>query len=76
MKSILAIAIAAAVLTACASPGGPGSPASGVLYPSRAAEADLYARYQKYRSGPPPYLDFETWKKMYGNPPDYSGSGQ
>ena len=74
MKSILAIA--AGVLTACAGSAGPGSPASGILSPSRGTEADLYARYQQYRSGPPPHLDFETWKRMYGNPRDYTGSGQ
>ena len=73
MKSILIIA--AGVLTACAGSAGPGSPASGIFYPSRGPEADLYARYQQYRTGPPPYLDFETWKSMYGNPRDYSGSG-
>lgn len=73
MKSILTIA--AVALTACAGSAGTDAPASGIFYPSRGADADLYARYQKYRTGPPPHLDFESWKRMYGTPKDYSGSG-
>jgi hypothetical protein len=70
MKSIFAIA--ASFLTACA---GSGLSAPGISSPSSGSEADLRARYQQYRTGPPPYLDFESWKRMHGNPRDYSGSG-
>lgn len=73
MKSILTLA--AGVLAACSGPAGPGSPASGIFSPSRGPDADLLARYQQYRSGPPPHLDFETWKRLYGTPKDNSGSG-
>jgi len=69
------LTMAAGVLTACAGPAGPGAPASGIFHPPRGSEADLLARYQQYRTGPPPHLDFETWKRMYGDPRDYSGSG-
>jgi hypothetical protein len=74
MKSILAIA-AALLATACAGTGGSGGPASGIFSPSSGPEADLRARYQKYRTGPPPYLDYETWKRTMANPRDYTGSG-
>ena len=73
MKSILTIATG--VLTACAGPGEPGSPASGSLAASSAQEAQLYARYQQYRTGPPPHLDFETWKRRYGDSREYGNSG-
>ena len=70
MKSILAIA--ASLLSACA---GNGLSGSGTSAPSPGSEADLRARYQQYRTGPPPYLDFETWKRTFANPRDYTGSG-
>lgn len=74
MKAILSVA--AVFLTACAGTSGPGTPTSGVLSPPpRGSEADLRARYQQYRKGPPPYLDYETWKRTSANPRDYSGSG-
>ena len=70
MKSILAIA--ASLLTACA---GSGLSAPGTSAPSPGSEADFRARYQQYRTGPPPYLDYETWKRSFGSPRDYTGSG-
>jgi hypothetical protein len=78
--SILAIAIAAPLLAACAGgpggSGGSGLPGSGIFSPSSGGDADLRARYQQYRqSGRPPYLDFESWKRMHGTPKDYTGSG-
>lgn len=76
MRSILTI-VAASALAACASSGrpGPGTPSAGILSPTVGAEASLQARYRQYRTGPPPHLDFESWKRQFGNPPDYSGSG-
>lgn len=78
MKSKSILAIAATLLAACAGgPGGSGLPASGIFSPSSGpSDADLRARYQQYRqSGRPPYLDFESWKRMHGTPRDYTGSG-
>jgi hypothetical protein len=70
MRSILTIA--AGALAACAAPG---APAPGTPSPPSGPEAELQARYQQYRTGPGPHLDFETWKRLYGNPTDYSGAG-
>jgi hypothetical protein len=76
MRLTLAIATAAAALAACASTGGP---APSVLSTSGAAGAapgtDLLARYRQYRTGPGPHLDFETWRRQFGTPTDYTGAG-
>ena len=73
MKSILAIA--AGVLAACTGSGGPVSPASAIFDPASGREAQLYARYQQYRTGPPPHLDFESWKRLYGVTRDSGSRG-
>ncbi len=73
MKLILAIAAASLLAAACA---GNGVLGPGAAPPPAGGEADLRARYQKYRStGSPPYLDYESWKRQFGTPRDYTGSG-
>ena len=66
------LSIAASALAACAAPG---APAPGAPSPLSGPEADLHVRYQQYRTGPGPHLDFESWKRSFANPTDYTGAG-